>query len=106
MRPETETTGGKPTRFRMTGEPRRGTRGVDYHLEHVRNFLACMDSRERPRSDVEIGHNSMIACHLGNIAYRLRRRVEWDVEGERVRNDTEAQAMVTRPYRAPWTLRG
>ena len=63
-----------------------------------------MDSRERPRSDVEIGHDSMIACHLGNIAFRTKRRVQWDVEGEKVVGDAEAQALVTKPYRAPWRL--
>ena len=104
VRPETETPPGKATRFRMAGEPRRGTGGTDYHLAHVRNFLECVDSRERPRSDVEIGHNSMIACHLGNMAFRLGRRVAWDAEGERVHGDADAQALVTRPYRAPWVL--
>jgi hypothetical protein len=63
-----------------------------------------MDSRQRPRSDVEVGHNSMIACHLGNIAYRLRRRVNWDVDGEKVIGDPEAQALLLKPYRAPWSL--
>jgi len=46
----------------------------------------------------------MIACHLGNIAFRLRRRVNWDVEGERVAGDEEAQATVIAPYREPWSL--
>jgi predicted dehydrogenase len=101
---ETETPSGSPRRFRMAGEPRRGTGGTDSHLAHVKNFLECMDSRARPRSDVEIGHNSMIACHLGNIAYRIGRRVAWDVAGEKVMGDPEAQALVTRPYRAPWSL--
>jgi predicted dehydrogenase len=102
--PETETPAGAGKRYRMTGEPRRGTGGSDSHLAHVKNFLECMDSRERPRSDVEIGHHSMIACHLGNIAFRLNRRVAWDVEHERMVNDPEAQALVTRSYRAPWSL--
>jgi predicted dehydrogenase len=102
---ETETPSGSPKRYRMAGEPRRGTGGTDSHLAHVKNFLECMDSRARPRSDVEIGHNSMIACHLGNIAYRLGRRVAWDVAGEKVIGDAEAQALVTRPYRAPWALK-
>jgi predicted dehydrogenase len=101
---ETETPSGSPRRFRMAGEPRRGTGGTDSHLAHVKNFLECMDSRARPRSDVEIGHNSMIACHLGNIAYRIGRRVAWDVAGEKIIGDAEAQALVTRPYRAPWSL--
>ncbi len=100
--PETETTG-RQKKYRYAGEPRRGSGGVDYHQLHVKNFLECVDSRERPRSDVEIGHNSMIACHLGNISFRLKRRVAWDVAGEKAA-DPEAQAMVHKPYRAPWTL--
>jgi predicted dehydrogenase len=100
--PETETKGGKRT-YRMAGEPRRGTSG-DMHLEHVRNFLACVDSRKRPNSDVEIGHNSMIACHLGNIAFRTGRRVQWDAAGERIVGDAEAQKLILKPYRSPWKL--
>jgi predicted dehydrogenase len=101
--PETETSQGRK-KYRYAGEPRRGTGGVDYHQAHVRNFLECMDSRKPPRSDVEVGHNSMIACHLGNIAFRAKRRIQWDVDGERVVGDAEAQAMVDKPYRAPWKL--
>jgi predicted dehydrogenase len=100
--PETETKEGKRS-YRMAGEPQRGG-GQDFHLEHVKNFLECMDSRAKPRSDVEIGHNSMIACHLANIAFRLRRRVNWDVRNEKVVGDAEAQALVMKEYRAPWKL--
>jgi predicted dehydrogenase len=101
--PETETKNGRKT-FRMIGQPRRGAGGQDFHLAHVRNFLDCMDSRQRPHSDVEIGHNSMIACHLGNIAFRLNRRVQWDAAGERVVGDPDAQKLINKPYRAPWSL--
>jgi predicted dehydrogenase len=104
--PETVTDASKGWKkvYRMAGEPRRGTGGMDYHLEHVRDFLECMDSRKPPRSDVEIGHNSMIACHLGNMAFRVKRRVNWDAANERVVGDPEAQAMVQKAYRAPWKL--
>ena len=44
----------------------------------------------------------MVACHLANIAFRLRRRVNWDVKNEKVIADTEAQALVMKEYRAPW----
>jgi len=57
-----------------------------------------------PRADVEIGHRSVIACHLGNIAVRLRRTVRWDPQNEQVVNDPEAQALVGRLYRSPWVL--
>jgi predicted dehydrogenase len=102
--PETESPPGQTKRYRMIGEPRRGTGGGDYHLAHVRNFLECMDSRQAPRSDVEIGHNSMLACHLGNIAYRVGRRVQWDAKAERIVGDDEAQKLVMKAYRAPWSL--
>lgn len=101
--PETDVKKRKKS-YRMAGVPRRGTGGQDSHLAHVRDFLDCMDSRKRPRSDVEIGHNSMIACHLANIAFRAGRKISWDVENEKVIGDHEAQKMVTRPYRAPWKL--
>jgi predicted dehydrogenase len=100
-----ETRPARPYReYRYPGLPRQGIGGEDYHLLHVRNFLDCMRTREKPRSDVEIGHNSMIACHLGNIAYRLGRRVRWDVENEKMIGDDEAQRFVSRDYRAPWKL--
>jgi predicted dehydrogenase len=101
--PETETKDRKKS-YRMAGEPRRGTGGEDSHLKHVQDFLTCMDTRKAPRSDVEVGHNSMIACHLANIAFRLNRRVQWDVDQERFVGDQEAQALVMPQYRAPWSL--
>jgi hypothetical protein len=100
--PETETKNGKKT-YRMIGEPRRGGSG-DMHQAHVKDFLDCLDSRKRPAADVEIGHNSMIACHLGNIAFRTGRRVHWDAAREQITGDAEAQKLILKPYRAPWTL--
>lgn len=73
-------------------------------LRHVNNFLDCMDSRKRPNADVEIAHNSVIGCHLANIAQRLAREVKWDVNKEEVVNDPEAQTMILFDYRSPWKL--
>jgi predicted dehydrogenase len=89
--------------YRMKGEPRRGASG-DMHQAHVKDFLDCMDSRKRTVSDVEIGHNSMIGCHLANIAFRTGRVVHWDAAREQIKGDPEAQKLVLKPYRAPWTL--
>ncbi len=102
--PETDKIG-KPVReFKAPGLPRQTSGNEDYHLLHMKNFIDCMSSRQRPRSDVEIGHNSMIACHLGNMAFRLGRQVKWDVANERIVGDAEAQKHVMREYRAPWKL--
>ena len=47
----------------------------------------------------------MIACHLGNVAFRTRRRIYWDVKAEKViGGDREIEALINKPYRAPWSL--
>lgn len=94
---------GKPTTYRMKGIPRRGGPS-DYHFRHVRNFVECVKSRQKPVADVEVGHKSVIACHLGNIAARLRTQVRWDAAGEKISGHPEAESHVTRAYRAPWKL--
>jgi predicted dehydrogenase len=101
--PETDSINKKRI-FKMPGVPRMSAGSADYHGYHVKNFFDCMRSRQRPNSDVEIGHNSMIACHLANIAQRLGRQVKWNVDKEMMINDPEAQREVMREYRAPWKL--
>ncbi|SPE42147.1 Oxidoreductase domain protein (fragment) [Candidatus Sulfopaludibacter sp. SbA3] len=71
---------------------------------HIQNFLDCVRSRQRPIADVETGYRSVSACHVGTIAYRLGREVRWDAKAETFPGDAEAQAMMTKKYRAPWVL--
>ncbi len=71
---------------------------------HHRNFLDCVRSRKLPICDVEIGHRSATACHLGSIVLRLGRKIQWDPQKEQIVGDDEAARMLSRPYRAPWTL--
>jgi len=92
------------SRYRSMGEPRQSNGGHDYHFLHVKNFVDCVRDRGKPNSDVEIGHNSMIACHLGNIAFRLGRTVRWDVDKECFISDPEAEKFLMREYRDPWRL--
>jgi len=101
---DTKNIGTKFREYKAVGLPRQSSGNEEYHLLHVKNFIDCLKSRERPNSDVGIGHNSMIACHLGNMSQRLGRMIKWDVESEKVIGDPEAQKMVSRPYRAPWVL--
>jgi predicted dehydrogenase len=69
---------------------------------HVRNFLDCIKSRQRPIADVEDGHRTAVACHLANISLKVGRKVRWDPDNEQVIGDSEASAMLERPYRKPW----
>ena len=75
---------------------------------HVRNFLDCIKSRERPIADIEGGHQSTTACHLANISLRVGRKIRWDADKEEILGDAAASAMLVRPYRKPWdgVLRG
>ena len=71
---------------------------------HHRNWLDCVRSRRAPICEAEIGHRSATVCHLGNIALRTGRKITWDPAKEQIVGDAEAAAMLTRPYRRPYTL--
>jgi hypothetical protein len=74
-------------------------------FEHVRNFLDCVKSRQRPLCDIEIGQRATNACHLGNIAYRTQSRLVWDAANQKlVQGGPEARKLMDVTYRAPWKL--
>ena len=80
--------------------------GSNKGVEHIQNFIDCVKSRKKPNADLEtVGHPSSILCHSGNLAWRLGRQVELDLETETFVDDEEANALRTRPqYRLPWSL--
>jgi predicted dehydrogenase len=72
--------------------------------DHHENWLDCIKSRERPICDVEIGYRSVTVCHLGNIAIKLGRELNWSPEKEQFVGDDQANLLVGKPMRAPWHL--
>ena len=69
---------------------------------HMKNLLTCIQSREKPVSDIEQGYISATACILANMSQKLGRSLTWDhVKGEIV-GDAEASKLLARPYRAPY----
>ncbi len=72
------------------------------YARHTRNFLDCIKSRKEPLSDLESGHQVATACHLSNISLRTGRKLNWDADREQILGDPQANAMLIRPYRAPW----
>lgn len=71
---------------------------------HHRDFLECVATRKLPICDVAIGHRTATACHLGNLALRTGRKLQWDATTEQIINDPTAAAMQNRQPRAPWSL--
>jgi len=72
--------------------------------DHMGNFFECVRSRKDPICDVETGHRSATECHLAQIALRLGRKLQWNVEREEFTGDgaKEAQVWVAREMRKPY----
>ncbi|MHC4727058.1 MAG: Gfo/Idh/MocA family oxidoreductase [Planctomycetota bacterium] len=69
---------------------------------HWKNFLAAVDTRSKPISDIEQGYITATSCILANIACELGRTLVWDPERGRIVGDSEANRLLRRPYRRPW----
>ena len=78
-------------------------RGGD--VDHIANFLDCIRSGQQPNSEIEIGQKSTMMCHLGNIAYRTGRVINFDPEKRQIVGDKEAQSHWKREYRKGWELK-
>ncbi|GMU22941.1 MAG: hypothetical protein AMXMBFR13_30250 [Phycisphaerae bacterium] len=71
---------------------------------HKQDWIDCIRSRQRPICDVEIGASTVTVCHLGNIAYWLKRPIRWDPAKHEIIGDPEAARWLDRPKRAPYRL--
>lgn len=81
----------------------------DIHLYRTRghnmdDWLECIRTRQKPVCDAEIGCRSVTVCHMGNLAYWLKRPLRWNPEKEEFVGDDEANRWRDRPKRAPWRL--
>ncbi len=82
-----------------TGPGKRGGAG---NQEHVHAFLDCVRSGKSPNANAEAAHLSCALVHLGEVAYRTGRVMHFDPKTESFRDDDQANALLTKTYRAPW----
>jgi len=71
--------------------------------EH-RDFLDCVKTRQPTYAPAETGHRTATICHIGNISMLLGRKLRWDPGKEQFENDGQANSMLSRAMRWPWTL--
>jgi hypothetical protein len=71
---------------------------------HKRDFLNAIRDGKKPACDIHIGHVSSSLTHLGNIAWRVNRKLRFEAASQSFAGDAEANALLGRSYRAPWTL--
>lgn len=74
--------------------------------DHYKNFIDAVRARDKSllNGPVETAYTASTLAHLGNIAYRLGRTLHFDPAKETFPNDKEANAMLTRKYRAPFLV--
>ena len=97
--------GGGWQAFDKDGKVVRTQYGRQGDPEHLRNFIDCIRTRETPNADVAEGHKSTMFCHLANVSCRLgNRQLEYDPSTGKFVNDPEADRLIGRTYREPWTV--
>jgi predicted dehydrogenase len=74
--------------------------------DHFANFVKAVRARDHKllSADIEQGHVSSAYCHLGNIAYRLGRKLHVNPSTESFVGDSEADALLSRDYRQPFVV--
>jgi hypothetical protein len=73
-------------------------------LDHMRNFLDCVKSREQTVANPSVMHASMSTVHAANISMWLERDLEYDPVAEAFVNDNEANRLRSRAQRSPWII--
>lgn len=73
-------------------------RSADHHLD----WLTSIRTRKPGATTPEVAHRSTSACEIGWIAMKLGRKLRWDPVKEVFLDDPEANALRSRPQRAPY----
>lgn len=76
-----------------------GEKHVYRSEDHYKDWIQAIRTRAKPICDVETGHRTATVCTLGNLAYELKRPLEWNPEKEKFRKDGEANKRRRRKMR-------
>jgi hypothetical protein len=68
-------------------------------LAHHADFVDAIKTGRQPNAEIAIGQRSAALCHLGNIAVRLGRTLNFDSAKSQFTGDEEANELLTRTYR-------
>ena len=80
----------------------------DIHLypsgNHHQCFINCIRSRKETIAPPEVGHRSISAALVGEIAMLTGRKIRFDPVNEEIIGDPSASALLGKSYREPWSL--
>ncbi len=71
---------------------------------HTADLFRSMRTRQDPVSPVEAGHAASTLGNVADIALRLGRKLTWDPAQDCFPGDSEANCMLSRATRSPWTI--
>lgn len=75
--------------------------------DHWQDFLAGVRTRKQPIANVEAAHRAVSVGLLGEVAYLADEKLKWDPKTEKlIGASSEANALLSKTYRAPWKLKG
>jgi len=97
--------GGGWQAFNSNSELVHSEYGRQADKEHKDNFVECIRTRKKANANAEVGHQSVLLCHLANISYRVgNKQLEFDPKTETFANNDQANKYLGRTYREPWVV--
>ncbi|MFP6676483.1 MAG: Gfo/Idh/MocA family oxidoreductase [Pirellulaceae bacterium] len=80
------------------------TERIPDSIGHHAEWLKACKTGEKTTCDFSYSGPLTEANHLGNVAFRAGRRIEWDAKNLKIPNYPEAEKLLTREYRDGWQL--
>ncbi len=74
------------------------------YTAHTADLFRSIRTRKDPVSPVEQGHYATTLGNISDICLRLGRKLRWDPQNDQFVNDPEANTMLYRAERSPWTM--
>jgi predicted dehydrogenase len=103
--PETSEVDGQ-RRYRMEALPPRRAGDTGALDLHTRNFVEAIRKGDASllACGLENGSVAAVNAHMGNIAFKVGRKVYWDSAARSFKDDAEANALIVPRYHNGWTL--
>ncbi len=74
------------------------------YTAHTADFFHCIRTRRDPVSTIEDGQAASTIGNVCDISLRLGRKLTWDTPNDRFIDDNDANAMLSRAARSPWSI--